>query len=74
MNVSDIVREGAARMADVPIEVDESLGIVAIGDYAFMQGDEAYAFMDGAKRLWDECRYVTWDEVYAYLAEPYCID
>lgn len=74
MKFSDIVRASAARMADVEIDVDESFGSVAIGEYAFMQGDDADAFIEEARELWEKCGDVTIDEAYAALAEPYAID
>ena len=74
MNMSDIVRATAARMAEVEIDVDTAFGSVAIGEYAFMQGDEADDFIAAAKELWESCGDVTMDECYACLAEPYAID
>ena len=74
MNMSDIVRATAARMVDVEIDVDHIFCSVAIGEYAFMQGDEATAFIEEARQLWESCGDVTMSECYACLAEPYAID
>jgi len=74
MNLSYMVRAAYARMSDVEIDVDTAFGTVAIGEYAFMQGDGADAFINEAREIWEKCGDVTLDEVYAYLAEPYAIE
>lgn len=71
MELVQIIREAAARMDDVMVEVDELHGTVAIGDDVFMQGDEASEFIEKARELYDRAQYVSLDECYAHLAEPY---
>lgn len=74
MTLTEIVRNGAALVKGVVIEVDELHDTVAIGDYAFLQGDEAVSFIESARDLYEQCGDVGIDECYAYLAEQYCID
>jgi hypothetical protein len=71
MNLVDIIKADVQYVAGVTIEVDRAYGTVAIGDDIFLQGDEGYAFIDAAERLYEEAQYVTYDEVYAHLAKPY---
>jgi tryptophanase len=71
MTLTQIIRAGATYAGDVSIDVDTAYGTVAIGDDIFMQGDEAYAFIDEAQALWEESGDVSIDEVYAHLAGPY---
>lgn len=77
MKLIDIVRAAQDRYTDMNVIVDTHHGTVSIEDCnnfldsIFMQGDEAYAFIDEAKALWDELEYVTIEECYHYLAISY---
>ena len=73
MNLSDLIRQSAewTRNSNVEIDVDESFGTVAIGELAFMQGDEADSFIESANDLYEKCGDVTIDECYEYLAWSY---
>ena len=69
--LAEVIRMAAWRMRDVNIDVDTLYGTVAIGDNVFMQGDEAVEFITEAESLYEKAQYVSMDDCYACLAEPY---
>ena len=59
----------------VEVDVDSRYSTVHIYDHGggevFLQGDEANAFIDNAKGLWDQLEVISMDEAYKFQAYDY---
>jgi hypothetical protein len=77
MTLTQLIRQAAARMSSVTVEVQTNFGTVCIKDDdgvqedIFMQGDEATQFINEAERGYKTSRYVSMDECYLWQAEQY---
>ena len=75
--LTQIIKEDAAFLFDVGVEVDRAFSTVSIEDLTgvqddiFMSGHEAEEFIDELDQLWLEAGDVTEDEVAKHLARPY---
>jgi hypothetical protein len=76
VNLTDIIKASAARMAHVDVDINSGLPTVCISapgeEDIFMQGEEAEAFIAEVGKLYDESGDVTYDECALHAAEAYC--
>jgi len=76
MTLTEIILADAERARNLTVHVESIYGTVSIrgdgpGQECFLQGDEGSAFIDEARRLWEESGEVTMQDVYLHLALPY---
>jgi hypothetical protein len=75
MKLSLMVKQQAALMDEVTVEMDKLHGWVTISsegeDDIFLQDSEGSEFIDEVKQVWKECGDVTEDEAALYVAAPY---
>jgi hypothetical protein len=77
MTLTQLIRQAAARMSSVTVEVQTNYGTVCIKDDSgaqediFLQGDDAAKFINAAERGYKKSRYVSMDECYSWQAEQY---
>jgi hypothetical protein len=74
--LSELVKASAERMKDVTVDLDRSMGTVAIScDSAendiFFEGHEAEEFLQAVDKLYEETGDCTEDECALNVAEPY---
>ena len=75
--IENIIKFNSGYLSEVLVKVDRSHGWVdikdmkGIQDNIFLQGDEAYNFIDEADKLYNSLNDVTMDEVYLHLCKPY---
>ena len=69
----EIIAQSVTYAAGVEIEVDSPFSTVSIGgpDGVFLDGHQADAFIDEARKLYEEVGDVTIDDCYAHVAKPY---
>lgn len=75
--LSRIIKDNAAYLADVKIEIDASMGWVDIidktglHDNIFLQGDDGYDFIAEAEKMYNALEDVTMQDCLKTIAKPY---
>ena len=72
-SLKEIIEFDSKYVADTEVTVDDRFPTVSIGgeDGVFLDGHEAEAFVDEAKKLYEQVGDVTLDDCYRHLAKPF---